>query len=85
MVDAFFIIGHYSVQYWFKQVIFIPILLGNQPFVCLHFLISACSVFRLHIHKLYTIYVIIVFKGVQYSVILFSLYKEQFIITNTVL
>ena len=46
---------------------------------------SVCSVFRIHLQKLYKIYMIIVYIGISYSVILFSLYKKQFVKRNITL
>ena len=47
------------------------------------FVFSAFSVFLFYLRKFYKIYLIIVFIDVSYSVILFSLYKNQFVKTNT--
>ena len=46
---------------------------------------SACSVFQFRLQKLYNISIIIVYVGVKYSLILMSLYKKQFVLTNIAL
>ena len=44
----------------------------------------SCSVFLFHLRQFYyNIYIIFVFIGVSYSMILFSLYKKQFVKTKT--
>ena len=64
---------------------FLPLLVENKTFDFLQFLFSAFSLFRFHLHKLYSIYVIIVYKGAGDPVILFPLYKKLFVITNIAL
>ena len=44
---------------------------------------SACSVFLFYLHKLYKVFIIIVFIDVNFSATWFSLYKKQFVNTNT--
>ena len=64
---------------------FLPLLVENKTFDFLQFLFSAFSLFRFHLHKLYSIYVIIVYEGAGDPVILFPLYKKLFVITNIAL
>ena len=78
--------GRYFVQYWFRQacifyLVFLKISLCLSAFSEL----SASSVFQLYLDKPYNIYMIIVYMGVRYIVILFSLNKKQFVKTNIAL
>ena len=75
-----FVCGRYFVQYEFRQVcIFYLFFWKTSP-------LSFClSVFQFNFLKLYNIYIIIVYVGVRYSVILLSLYKKQFVKTNVAL
>ena len=78
--------GHDFVQYGLDKSAFSTYSFGKLAFRLPVFsLFSACSVFRFHLHKFYSIYITIVDIGVRRYVMLFALYKEQFVITNIAL
>ena len=72
--------GRYFVQYWFRQACIFYLV-----FLKISLCLSASSVFQLYLDKPYNIYMIIVYMGVRYIVILFSLNKKQFVKTNIAL
>ena len=71
----------YLVQYGLDKSGFSTYSFENLVFRL--FVFSAYSVFIFYVRKLYKIYMIIVFIDVSYTVILFSLYKKQFVKRNT--
>lgn len=85
-----FHVDHYFVKCGLDKSTFCTYFFGKLIFRLFDFaLFSTCSVFRFDLHKSYSIYYDHCWYGckhsVKYSVILFSLYKEQFVMTNIAL